>query len=147
MQSSPGSANFRIKFLSRCGDGLDLDQEIRTVEFGNLDQGDGRSGRRRDRRKEPVSGFAVQAEVIHVGQKYREFHQIRWIASALAQGDAEVLKDLGGLRCKIALADQMTITVERGLTGDEDHAAGPYLDNLRVAGRGAAFRRIAADDR
>ena len=120
---------------SRRGNGLDLDQEIRTVEFRYLDQCHGGRRRWRYRGEEAVSGFAVGAEIIHVGEEYRELYQIGWRAAAGLQRNREVSKHLLRLGCKIIAADHIAIAIERGLTGDEDDACGVDFDDLGIAGR------------
>jgi hypothetical protein len=45
------------------------------------------------------------------------------------------------------LADDIAVFIERGLSCDEDDAAGADVDDLRIAGRGAEFGRVDPDDR
>src|SRR6195256_2085533 len=128
-------------------DGLDLDHEIRTIQFRYLDQRHRGRRRRRDGSKESISRLAIAREIIHVGEEHRQLHEIACGASARLQGKAEVAKYLFCLDGKIILADQAAIPVECGLAGDENDAAGGDLDDLRIAGRRAELGRIDAGNR
>ncbi len=132
---------------SRRRDRLDLDHEIRTVQFRYLDQRHRRRRRRRDRGKETVSRLAIGSKIVHVGEEHRQLHQIGRRASARLQRHAEIVKHLRRLCRKIGLADHMAAGIERGLAGDEDDPAGADLDDLRIARRGAELGRIDAGNR
>ena len=84
--------------------------------------------------------------MVHVGEEYRQLHQIGGRASAGLQRDRKVVEHLRRLRGKIASADDIAGAIERGLAGDEDDPAGGDIDDLRIAGRRAEFRRIDTGD-
>src|SRR5215469_17633818 len=87
--------------------GLDLDQEIGTVEPRHLDQRDGGSRRRADRRKEAIARLAIGRELAHVAEKHGQLHQIARRAADRLQRNAEILEDLRRLRREVALADHL----------------------------------------
>src|SRR5262249_25377677 len=86
-------------------------------------------------------------KMIHVAKEDRELDQIRGGAPNRLECQAQVAKDLIRLRGKIVLSDQFAVGSDGGLPGNEDHAAGLDLDQLRVAGRRGKPRRIDAPDR
>jgi hypothetical protein len=96
-------------------DGLDLDQEIRTIQFRHLDQRHRGRRRRRDRSKEPVSRLAIGSQMVHIGEEHRQLHQMGCRASASPKRNSEVAKHLRRLGGEIGLADHIAIGIERGL--------------------------------
>jgi len=57
-QVAPAGADPGYALRGARGHGLDLDQKIRTIELRDLDQGDGRGRRRRDRGEETIARLA-----------------------------------------------------------------------------------------
>ena len=129
-------------------DGLDLDHEIRPVQFRYFKQRHRGRRRRCDRCKEAISRLAIGGEVVHVGEEHRQLHKIGRGASARLQRMARLRNTCA------AWAAKSDSCRPHGRPGSS--AVWPAmkmmrpaadLDDLGIAGRGAEFGRIDAGDR
>lgn len=97
--------------------------------------------------EEAITRPSIVRQPAHVTDEDGELHQVRGGAFNAFQRGREIAECLFRLCLHVVSTDNRTVTINTGLSGDEDHTAAADIDHVGVAGRLRKSRRVqVADD-